>query len=67
MTVGVWKTLAELEDPELRKLAASLPRTVMHSWADSMAQKYMPWLGRPLQLVRPWLHLKSGCHLITST
>ena len=39
--VGVWKTLAELEDPELRKLAAALPKTVMHSRADSTAQKYM--------------------------
>ena len=41
MTKGVWKTLAELEDPELRKLAASLPKTVMHSRADSTTRKYM--------------------------
>ena len=41
MREGVWKTLAELEDPELRKLAASLPETVMRSKADSTTQKYM--------------------------
>ena len=41
MTEGVWKTLADLEDPELRKLAASLPGTVLHSRADSTTRKYM--------------------------
>ena len=35
MGEGVWKTLAELEDPELRKLVASLPETVMHSKAEA--------------------------------
>ena len=41
LTQRAWKTLAELEDPELKKLAAYLPATVMHSWADSTARKYM--------------------------
>ena len=40
MTEGVKKTLAELEDPEFRKLAASLPEKVMLSRAHSTAQKY---------------------------
>ena len=38
---GVWKTLADLEGPEFKKLAASLPGTVMHSRADSTTRKYM--------------------------
>lgn len=50
MTKGVWKTLAELEDPELRKLAASLPATVLHSRADSTSQKYM----RAFQRWKAW-------------
>ena len=41
LTEGIWKTLAELKDPELRKLAASLPETVMRSRADSTAHKYV--------------------------
>ena len=41
LTQGAWKTLAEIEDPDLRKLAASLPGTVMRSRADSTARKYM--------------------------
>ena len=40
MPEGVWKTPAELEDPELKKLAASLLETIMHSRVDSTAQKY---------------------------
>ena len=38
---GAWKTLAELEEQELRKLAASLPATVLHTHADSTTSNYM--------------------------
>ena len=41
MTEGEWKTLADLEDPEVQKLIATLPGTVMQSRADSTARKYM--------------------------
>ena len=41
LTQGAWKTLAQLKDPELRKLATSLPATVMHSHADRTICKYM--------------------------
>ena len=41
MNVGVWKTLSELQDPELKRLAQSLPDTVLHSRADSTASKYL--------------------------
>ena len=50
MTVGVWRTLAELEDPELKKLAASLPHTVLHSRADSTTKKY----ARAFQRWKEW-------------
>ena len=46
MTEGVWKTLDDLEDPELRKLAASLLETVRHSRANSTTWKYMQALQR---------------------
>ena len=38
---GVWCELADLQDPELRRLTKSLPDTVMHSRADSTIKKYM--------------------------
>ena len=38
---GVWRELADLQDPEFRRLAESLPDTVMHSRADSTTRKYM--------------------------
>lgn len=41
MTVGIWETLGQLQDPELRRLASSLPDTVLHSRADSTASKYL--------------------------
>ena len=37
----MWRELAELQDPELKRLAKSLPDTVMHSRADSTTRKYM--------------------------
>ena len=37
----MWRELAELQDPELKRLAKCLPDTVMHSRADSTTGKYM--------------------------
>ena len=50
MTDGVWRTLAELEDPELKELAASLPRTVLQSRADNTTKKY----ARAFQRWKEW-------------
>ncbi len=41
LTEGVWKSLADLQDPELRQLASSLPDTVLHSRANTTTKKYM--------------------------
>ena len=38
---GVWTVYDSLEDPELRRLASSLPRTVLASRADSTTRKYV--------------------------
>ena len=38
---GVWETVAELKDPELRRLASALPGTVLQSRADSTTNKYL--------------------------
>ena len=36
-----WRKLEEVQDPELRRLAESLPETVLHSRADSTTAKYL--------------------------
>ncbi len=41
LSTGVWETLAELQDPELKRLAGLLPATVLRSRADSTSKKYM--------------------------
>ena len=41
LSEGVWQTLAELQDPELKRLAGLLPATVLRSRADSTTKKYM--------------------------
>ena len=41
MSAGVWPLLKDLEDPELRHLAQSLPATVLKSRADSTSKKYL--------------------------
>ena len=41
MGAGVWPLLKDLEDPELRRLAQSLPATVLRSRADSTTKKYL--------------------------
>ena len=41
MGAGVWPLLKDLEDPELRRLAQSLPATVLGSRADSTTKKYL--------------------------
>ena len=40
MTGGIWNELAELQDPELQRLAKSLPVTLLHSRSDSTAANY---------------------------
>ncbi len=40
-TATVWKQLDELEDPELKRLAAFLPDTLLRSRADSTTRKYL--------------------------
>ena len=41
MTLGVWGDLHRLQDLELWQMAVALPDTVLHSWADSTATKYL--------------------------
>ena len=38
---GTWIELKELEDPELKELARRLPKTILHSRADSTVKKYL--------------------------
>ena len=38
---GVWQSLAELQDPELKRLVGLLPATVLQSRADSTSRKYI--------------------------
>ena len=40
MHVGVWAEIAKLQDPELQRLAQSLPGTVLSSHAESTVSKY---------------------------
>ena len=39
-SAGVWPLLSNLEDPELRHLAAGLPAIVLRSQADGTTRKY---------------------------
>ena len=41
MSSPMWSVLKEVEDPELRVLAAKLPNTILQSHADSTAKKYL--------------------------
>ena len=41
MSAGVLPLLKNLEDPELQRLAQSLPATVLRSRADSTTKKYL--------------------------
>ena len=50
MTGGTWAEFAELKDPELQRLAKSLPSTVLHSRADSTVAKY----GYAFQRWKTW-------------
>ena len=40
-TKGIWQTVRELQDPELKHLATYLPQTVLSSRADSTVTKYL--------------------------
>ena len=53
---GVWPLLSHLEDPELRRLAKSLPATVLRSRADNTTKKY---LGA-FQRWRIWTDARQG-------
>lgn len=37
----MWSMLKDLEEPDLKELAAKLPDTILHSRADSTVQKYL--------------------------
>ena len=52
---GVWETVAELKDPELRRLASALPDTVLQSRADSTTKKYL----YAFQRWRVWAEARS--------
>ena len=52
---GAWVQLKSLEDPELRRLAQSLPQTVLSSRADSTTKKYLYAFGR----WKEWAESKS--------
>ena len=41
LKVGVWQLLQDIDDPELRKLAHSLPMTVLRSRATGSTRKYL--------------------------
>ena len=41
MATGVWREISQLQDPELRRLAESLPKTALRSRADSTTTKYL--------------------------
>ena len=55
MTSGVWAEFAKLQDPELRRLAGSLPATVLGSRVDSTVSKY----GYAFQRWKAWAELRS--------
>ena len=55
MTDGVWAEIATLQDPELRRLASSLPSTVLSSRADSTVTKY----GYAFQRWKVWAEQRS--------
>ena len=55
MNSGVWEELAKLQDPELCRLARSLPATVLGSRADSTVSKY----GYAFQRWKAWAEGRS--------
>lgn len=56
MTSGVWAEMSTLADPELRRLAKSLPDTVLGSRADSTVAKY----GCAFQRWKAWAERRSS-------
>ena len=52
---GIWAELSELQDPELKRLADSLPSTVLHSRADSTVGKY----GHAFRRWKTWAEARS--------
>ena len=41
LVTGVWREISQLQDPELRRLAESLPKTALRSRVDSATMKYL--------------------------
>ncbi|KAL5496815.1 hypothetical protein EMCRGX_G013175 [Ephydatia muelleri] len=41
LAAGVWPLMSNLEDPELQRLAAALPDTILRGKADSTTKKYL--------------------------
>ena len=56
MTSGVWDEMSMLGDPELKRLAKSLPSTILGSHADSTVAKY----GYAFQHWKAWAEHCSG-------
>ena len=56
MTSGVWVEMSTLADPELRRLAKSLPAIVPSSRTDSTVAKY----DYAFQLWKAWAERRSG-------
>ena len=55
-SAGAWPLLGNLEDPELRRLAQSLPATVLRSRADSTTKKYLGAFRR----WKTWAEARQG-------
>ena len=55
-SAGAWPLLGNLEDPELRRLAQSLPTTVLRSRADSTTKKYLGAFRR----WKTWAEARQG-------
>ena len=60
MTSGVWEELADLQDPELQRLAKSLQSTLFHGRANSTITKY----GHAFQRWKAWAQARSEVKLL---
>ena len=60
MTSGVWEELANLQDPELQRLAKSLQTTMLHGRANSTVTKY----GYAFQRWKAWAETRSEVRVL---
>ena len=56
MTGSVWDTIQQAEDPELKRLARTLPDTLLRGRADSTTRKYLGAFGR----WKKWARQRQG-------